>query len=63
MQKRSKVCHAYRVNYWKESNETWHIDGVTIVGVPFLQFEMNREKDHEDMTQNPTGVKIMRSNL
>ena len=29
----------------------------------FLGFERNREKDHGDMTQNPTGVKITRSNL
>jgi len=33
--KRSKVCHAYRVNHWKELDETWHISGVTIIGVPF----------------------------
>jgi len=32
---RSKVCHAYRVNRWKELVETWHVDGVIIVGVPF----------------------------
>jgi len=34
--KMSKVCHAYRVNYRKELVETWHVDGVTIVGVPFV---------------------------
>jgi len=28
-----------------------------------LWFERNPEKDHGDMTQNITGVKIMRSNL
>jgi len=26
-------------------------------------FEKSLEKDHGDMTQNPTGVKIMQSNL
>ena len=34
-EKRLKVCHAYKVNHWKELRETWHVDGVTIVGVPF----------------------------
>jgi len=33
MQKRSKVCHAYRVNRLKELVEIWHVDGVTIAGV------------------------------
>jgi len=33
--KRSKVCHAYRVNRWKELDESWHVGGVIIVGVPF----------------------------
>jgi len=32
--KRLKVFHAYRVNHWKELDETWHVGGVTIVGVP-----------------------------
>jgi len=33
--RRSKVFHAYRVNCWKEFVETWHVDGITIVEVPF----------------------------
>ena len=33
--RRLKVCHAYGVNHCKELVETWHVDGVTIVGVPF----------------------------
>jgi len=33
--KRSKVCHAYRVNCLKELDETWHVGGVTFIGVPF----------------------------
>ena len=32
---RSKVCHAYRVNYFEESVENYYVDGATIVGVPF----------------------------
>ena len=32
---RSKVCHAYRVNYFEESVENCYVDGATIVGVPF----------------------------
>ena len=32
---RSKVCHAYRVNFFVESAENCHGDGATIVGVPF----------------------------
>ena len=54
------VCHAYRVNRLKELVETRHVDRIIITGVPFLWFQ---EKDHGDMTQNPTGVKIMQSNL
>ena len=27
-----------------------------------LWFERNQEKDHRDMAQNPTGIKIMLSN-
>ena len=34
-EKRSKICHAYRVNYWKKLDETWHVGGVTIIEVPF----------------------------
>ena len=33
--RRLKVCYAYRVNHWKELDETRHVGGVTIVGVPF----------------------------
>jgi len=33
--KKVKVCHAYRINHWNKLDETWHVDGVTIVGVPF----------------------------
>ena len=35
-EKRSKVCLTYRVNHWKELDKTWHVDGVTIVGVIFV---------------------------
>ena len=56
--RRLKVCHAYRVNCWKELVETWHVDGVTIVGVPFCGFK-DSENDHGDIMQNPTSVKIM----
>jgi len=31
----SKVCRTYRVNCWKGLDESWHVDRVTIVGVPF----------------------------
>jgi len=42
--KRSKVCHAYRANHWKESDETWHVGRVTIVGVPFCGLKRIRRK-------------------
>ena len=29
------VTPSYRVNQWKELDETWRVSGVTIVGVPF----------------------------
>ena len=45
------------VNHWKELDETWHVDGVTIVGVPFCSLNKS-EKDHRDMTQNPISVKL-----
>jgi len=32
-----KACHTYRVNRRKELVETWHLDGVTIVGMPFVR--------------------------
>ena len=31
-----RSCHAYKVNHWKELDENWHVDGVTIVGVLFM---------------------------
>jgi len=39
-----------------------HVGGVTIIGVPFW-FERNPEKDHGDMTENPTCFKITQSSL
>jgi len=45
--RRLKVCHAYRVNRWKELVETWHVGGVTIVGVPFCGFKGIRKKTTE----------------
>ena len=36
---RSKVYHAYKVNHWKELVETWHLDGGTIVGLPFCDLK------------------------
>jgi len=56
--KRSKVCHAYRVHHQKELVETWHVDGVIIMGVPFCGLKGIGEKDHRDMTQKQTSVKI-----
>ena len=55
---RLKVCHAYRVNPLEESVENRYVDGATIVGVPFCGLKRNRDKDHGDMTQNPTCVKV-----
>jgi len=52
-----------KVNCWKESDETWHVGGVAIVGVPFCDLKGIRKKDHGDMTRNPISVKIMQSNL
>ena len=43
--------------------ETWRVVGVNIVGVPFCSLKGIQKKDHGDMTQNPTGVKIMPLNL
>jgi len=60
--RKSKVCHANKVNYWKELVETSLIYGIIIIGVPFW-FERNEEKDHGNMTQKQTGVKIMRPKL
>ena len=40
--KRSKVCHAYRINHLKELDENWHVDHKSA----FLWFEMNWKKDH-----------------
>jgi len=46
----------------KELVDTWHVDEVTTIGVPFV-VERNQEKDHRDMTQNSTSVKTKQSNL
>jgi len=45
--KRSKVCHADRVNRWKELDETWHVGGVIIVEVPFYGLKGIQEKTTE----------------
>ena len=58
---RSKVCHAYRVNPFEESAENCNVDGATIVGVPFCGLKGIGIKTTDDMTQNPTCVKITRS--
>jgi len=59
---RSICCHAYRVNCSKDLVKTWHVDGVNIVGVPFCGLKRIGKK-HRDMIQNPTGIKMMQSNL
>ena len=39
------------------------VEGLSCLqGKPCRWFERNPEKEHRDMTQNPTGVKITRSN-
>jgi len=48
VQKRLKVCYAIRINCQKELVATWHIDGITIVGVSFRSFKRNQEKDNGD---------------
>ena len=48
-----------RVNSWKELVETGYVDGVTIIGVPFYGLKGMGRRDHRDMTQNPTSVKVM----
>jgi len=45
--KRSKVCHAYGVNHWKELDETWHKGGVTIVRVPLCGLKGIQKKTTE----------------
>jgi len=40
--KRSKVCHAYRVNHWKELE---YVGGVNIVGVSFCGFKGNTKSN------------------
>jgi len=45
--KRLKVCHTYRVNCRKELDETWHVGGVIIVGVPFCDLKGIRKKTME----------------
>ena len=47
--KRSKVCHVHRVNQRKELDKTWHVGGITIVGVPFCGLKESG-KDYVDMT-------------
>ena len=42
--KRLKSCHAYRINHWKELDETLHVGGVTVVGVPFCGLKGIRKK-------------------
>jgi len=42
----------------KELVKSWHVDEVTIAGLPFCGLKGIGEKDHGDMTQNPTDVKI-----
>jgi len=44
--KRSKVCHTYRVNCWKELDETWHVGGVIILGVPFCGLKGIHKRPH-----------------
>ena len=43
--KRSKVYHAYRVNRRKELLETWHVDGILFVGMPFCGLKVIRNGD------------------
>jgi len=49
-----RSTYTYRANCWKQLVETWHVDEVIIVGVPFW----NQEKEHRNITQNPTSIKI-----
>ena len=37
-------CHAYKVNCLEEWVETWHVDGVDIVGVPFVVWKESRKR-------------------
>jgi len=43
----SKVCNVYRVNQQKELDETWHVGGVIIIGVPFCSLKRIRKKTRE----------------
>jgi len=47
------VYHAYKISHWKKLDETWYVDGVTIIGVPFCGLKGIWKKT-TDMTQNPT---------
>ena len=42
-----KVCRDYRVNCWRELVETWHVDEVTIIRVPFCGLKGIRKKTTE----------------
>ena len=44
VQKRSKIYHAYMVNWGMELDKTWHVSGVTIVRVPFCGLKRIWEK-------------------
>jgi len=45
--KRSRVCHAYRINHSIEFVETWHVDAVTIVRMPFCGLKGIEKKTME----------------
>ena len=45
--KSSKVWHAYRVNCWMELVKIWHVDRITIIGVPFCGLKGFRKKTTE----------------
>jgi len=51
-------CHTYKVNHCKGQVKTWHVDGVTIVGVHFCGFKWI-EKKNLSVKANPTCAKIM----
>jgi len=56
--KRLKVCHAYRVNRWKELVETLHVDGLIIVGVPFVILnESGKRPQRYDTTQTVSKLR------
>jgi len=45
--KKSKASYAYKVICWKELVEAWHVDGATIIGVPFSCLKGIRSKTTE----------------